>query len=467
MSFLTERGLGDHMLAPRDDISAIRQVHHPRFSLNLLRLAQFFNTTRVYAATEFRFTGHRQAIVLAEATTVRRLSTPGVSHVSTVIIFSGDISAINPLRHTAIQSTLRQWGQQLAAEWNQWLTRHSDNLIPTDGIEVRGLRTSRHEPAVVLPELWERWCEHFVDLSMCLVGAQLTWTRDIEHRAWVAYVELLIIQAWRTEVEGDLLGILFGSVRPGHRQQIVQELMIPLAQLADDLPLDIVSQCDESPVSHILSRTLTPYLQWSACLEELAGNNNPPSQQQYLDPRGIIDLAFFQPRTASKDEAITLEEEDEEGSDEEDGEETPEEGSYNEHNEGEQSEEEEEEEEEEEDQLEEEEESEWETLGEEADRAEPYKEDPEAARRREEIAAGKQPLEFVSEVDLSIPNDPTKDPEPPKGDYGDLGAGTSSAPARRRRSRCPSPSTSARPLVRARTNAGHRASSPFVLSPSP
>ncbi|GBG71555.1 hypothetical protein CBR_g8973 [Chara braunii] len=267
--------------------------------------------------------------------------------------------------------------------------------------------------------------------------------------------------------ERDLLRFLFGSVRPGHRQQIVQELTIPLVQLADDLPLDIVSQCDESPVPHVLSRTLTPYLQWSACLEELAGNNNPPSQQPYLDPQGIIDIAFFQPQTPSEDEAITLEEEeeeDEEAGDEEEEEETPEEGSYSEHSEGEQS---DEEEEEKEDQLEEEEESEWETLGEETDRAEPHEEDPEAVRRREEIAVGKQPLEFASGVDLPIPNDPAKDPEPPKNDDGDLATETSSAPARWRRSQSPSPSTSTRPPVRARTDAGHRASSLVLISSSP
>ncbi|GBG63039.1 hypothetical protein CBR_g34738 [Chara braunii] len=340
---------------------------------------------------------------------VRRLSAPGVSHVSTVVLFSSDISAISPLQHTAIWTSLREWGQQLAAKWNKWLTRRGDNLVPTDGIDVGGLRTSRHEPAVVLPEL-------------------LTWTRDIEHRAWIAYVELLIIQAWRTEAEGDLLGFLFGSVRPGHRQQIVQELTIPLAQLVDDLPLEIVSQ--------------------------------------------IIGLAFFQPRTASEDEGLTLEEEEEEGveeGDEEEEEETSEEeGSYNEYSEEESGGDEEEEEEEEEDQMEEEEECEWETLGEEADRAETQEEDPEAVRRREdETAAGKQPLEFVSGVDLSIPNDPAKDPEPPKNDDGDLAAETSSAPARRRRRRSPSPSTSARPPVRARTDTGHRALSPVLIPSSP
>ncbi|GBG89797.1 hypothetical protein CBR_g49648 [Chara braunii] len=153
MSFLTERALDDHMLAAHGDISAIRQVCHSRLSSDLLRLAQFFCTTGVYAAAEFHFTSHRQAIVLAEALAVRRLSASGVSHVSTVVIFSGDISAINPLRHTAIRTSLREWGQQLATEWNQWLTCHDDNLVPADDIDVGGLQTSRHEPAVMLREL--------------------------------------------------------------------------------------------------------------------------------------------------------------------------------------------------------------------------------------------------------------------------------------------------------------------------
>ncbi|GBG81844.1 hypothetical protein CBR_g34026 [Chara braunii] len=349
MSFLTERALSDHMLAPRRDISAIRQVYHLRPSPDLLRLVQFFSTTGVYVAAEFRFTGHRQAIVLAEATTVRRLSAPGVSHVSTIAIFSDDISAMNPLRHTAIRTSLTEWGQQLATEWNQWLTRRDDNLVPTDDIHVGGLRTSWHEPTV-----------------------------------------------------------------------IVQELTIPLAQLVDDLPLNIVSQCDESPVSHVLLRTLTPYLQSSACLEEKGGNSNPPSQREYLDPRRIINLAFFQPRTASEDEGLTLEEEEEENVEEgaeEEEEKTPEEGSYNEHTEGEQSEEEEEEGEEDEEQKE----SEWEDLGEEVDHTEVQEEDPEAvARRREEIVAGKQPLEYASGTNLPTLDDPTKDPEPPKPEDGTL-----------------------------------------------
>ncbi|GBG59326.1 hypothetical protein CBR_g32338 [Chara braunii] len=393
------------IVVPPGPNSSIRQVRHPRFNLDLLRLAQFFCTSGVYAAAEFRFAGSPQAVVLAEAVAVHRRSAPGISHVSTVVGFSGNIST------------------------------------------------------------WRRWRKHFIDLSVCLIGVRITWTKDEEHHEWFEYLELMIVQAWRTDVEGDLLGFLFGSVRPSHRQPITLELTVPLAQLADDLPLEIVSQSDESPVPHVLTRTLTPYLQWSACLEEPGTGRNPSSQRDYLDPREIIDLAFFQNRATSEDEEIEIEEEsveEEEAAEEDEEEETSEEGSYSEHSEGEQSEDEEEEKE-----LELEE---WEISAEELERTEAEQaEDPEAARKRDEIAAEKRQLEFASTANLPLPitDDPARDPEPPKPEDGDPTAETSSAPARRRRSRSPSPSASDRPSVRARTDAGHRASFPVVIPPSP
>ncbi|GBG80274.1 hypothetical protein CBR_g30641 [Chara braunii] len=311
---------------------------------------------------------------------------------------------------------------------------------------------------------------------------RLTWTRDEEHRAWIEYLELLIIQAWRTEVEGDLIGFLFESV-PDHRQLIVQELTVSLAQLVDDLPLDIVSQSDESPVPHVLTRTLTPggagkrpqpaivqelsgqhawrsreaaatrhraETQWSTCLEESGSGRNPPSQREYLDPQEIVDLAFFQDRTVSEDEELAIEkdaEKEQEGAEEEEEEEeTPEKGSYSEHSEGEQSEEEKEEEEDEQEEELELEESEWEISAEEGERTDTQAEDPKAVRKRKEIAAGKRQLEFASGANLPTTDDPAKDPEAPKPEDGDPAAETSSAPARRQRSRSPSPSTSDRPL---------------------
>ncbi|GBG62239.1 hypothetical protein CBR_g29846 [Chara braunii] len=237
----------------------------------------------------------------------------------------------------------------------------------------------------------------------------VTWTRTDEHPPCIEYLELLIIQAWKTDVEGDLLGFLFGSLWLGHRHPITQELVIPLEQLVDDLSLDIVSQFDDSPAPHVITWTLAPYLQWTACLEEPGSDSTLPSWQEYLKPYGIIDHAFYpkEPETLEGGEEVTEEEGDAD-------EETSEEGSYSEYSEGnsEQSEEDEEEVEEEEDE-EEEAESEWEDLPEEAARTGTEAEDPEAARRREEIAAGKNQLEITSGASLCINDDPTRDPEPP------------------------------------------------------
>ncbi|GBG72715.1 hypothetical protein CBR_g12283 [Chara braunii] len=180
---------------------------------------------------------------------------------------------------------------------------------------------------------------------------------------------------------------------------------------------------DESPVPHVLSRRLTSYLQWSACLEDRTGGGSYPSRAEYLDPQGIIDVLFFSPQTVVEERAVAEEAEVEDESEEETSEEEESYSEYNEEDPG---------EEEDEDQLEEEEESEWETLGEEADCAEAQEEDPEAAaRQREEIMAGKQPLEYKSGADLPILNDPTRDLKPPKNDDGDSTAETSSPPARK------------------------------------
>ncbi|GBG89402.1 hypothetical protein CBR_g49192 [Chara braunii] len=132
-------------------------------------------------------------------------------------------------------------------------------------------------------------------------------------------MELLFIQAWRTNVEGELLAFLFGTVRTGHQELIAQELTIPVAQLADDLPLDIISQDDEHPIPHVLSRMLTPYFQWSACVEG-AAERIPPSQQQHFDARTVCDPAFFRHPTAEQLAAIREEEEEEESTESDEGE---------------------------------------------------------------------------------------------------------------------------------------------------
>ncbi|GBG70471.1 hypothetical protein CBR_g6600 [Chara braunii] len=201
----------------------------------------------------------------------------------------------------------------------------------------------------------------------------------------------------------------------GRRQLIVQKLIAPIVQLADDLSPDIYSQSDDSPAPYIFERSLNPYLQWTACLEKPRDEDTLPSRQEYLKPYDIIPHAFY-PRA----EEVVIDDDDEEDEDEE----TSEEGSYSEHSEGELSEGEEEEEETG---------SEWEALPEEATRTGTEADDPEAARKREEIATGKRQLEFASQASLRIGNDPTRDPEPPKPEDGDPATATSST-ARRRRS---------------------------------
>ncbi|GBG89064.1 hypothetical protein CBR_g48775 [Chara braunii] len=218
--------------------------------------------------------------------------------------------------------------------------------------------------------------------------------------------------------------------REGLTKQIVRELMIPLAQLVDDLPVNIISRSDNSPAPHVLERTLKSYLQWTACSEELGSSSHRPSSREHLDPLEVIDLCF---REEADEEEEEEEEEDEQKS---------EEGSYSEHSEGEPSEEEEEKKEEEEEEEEEggDNELEWESQGEEPDRTE---EDPEAAaRRKEEIEAGKRPTEDAGTTDPSILNDPYRDPEPPKPEDGDPAATTASATTTRQRSRSRSPSPS-------------------------
>ncbi|GBG61542.1 hypothetical protein CBR_g22339 [Chara braunii] len=260
---------------------------------------------------------------------------------------------------------------------------------------------------------------------------EVTWTLTSEHPAWIENLELLIIQAWRTNVEGDLLGFLFGSV---------------LMQLADDLSPDIFSQSDDSPAPYILERSLDPYLQWTGCLEEPRDEDTLPSRQEYLKPYNIIPHAFY-----PKAEEVVIDDDAED-----DDEETSEEGSYSEYSEGELSEEE----------KEEETGSEWEALPEKAARTGMEAEDPEAARKREEIATGKRQLELASGASLHIGDDPTRDPEPPKPEDCDSAAATPSV-ARRRRSRSPSSSSPTRPPVRPCTDAGDRPSSSNVIPPSP
>ncbi|GBG71405.1 hypothetical protein CBR_g8825 [Chara braunii] len=165
-------------------------------------------------------------------------------------------------------------------------------------------------------------------------------------------------------------------------------------------------------------------------------------------------------REAEEESAEAEEEEEKEEAKEETSEE--EEEAYSEHSEGEPSEEEDKDDDEE---------------GENGDDQEPThddelgwvlgldrREDPEAAaQRKKEVAEGKRPA-----ID-SASSDPSKDPEPPNPEHGDLAATTSSAATTRRRprSRSPSPSAFARPPIRQRVNEGLRPLSPIHIPLSP
>ncbi|GBG69406.1 hypothetical protein CBR_g4100 [Chara braunii] len=182
--------------------------------------------------------------------------------------------------------------------------------------------------------------------------------------------------------------------------------------------------------------------EWTSCLEEPRDEDTLPSRQEYLKSYEIIPYAFY-PRA----EEVVINDDDEE---EDNDEETSEEGSYSEHSEGELSEEEQEEE----------------GTGSECEAPPEEAEDPEAARRREEIASRTRQLEFASKASLRIDSGPTRDPEPPRPEDGDPAAATSST-ARRRRRRSPSSSSPTRPPVRPRTNAGDRPSTSDAASLTP
>ncbi|GBG75099.1 hypothetical protein CBR_g19612 [Chara braunii] len=101
-------------------------------------------------------------------------------------------------------------------------------------------------------------------------------------------VELLVIQAWRTDMEGELVGILFGLVGIDHLVSITDELLVFLAQLLDDLPLGIIAQCHQCPAHNTLERALTPQLLWTPCSETYGENRYYPSISKYLESVEVI-----------------------------------------------------------------------------------------------------------------------------------------------------------------------------------
>ncbi|GBG73583.1 hypothetical protein CBR_g16925 [Chara braunii] len=124
------------------------------------------------------------------------------------------------------------------------------------------------------------------------------------------------IRVYSDTFHGHAQHIEWTLVRPGCRRLLTQELTVPIAQLADDLDVSIVSQADPRLVPHVTSRTLSPYLQWSTCMEGFPWRI-PPSRLDYLDPRDIVDPAFYRPSYEDELEEIIREELAEESSEEE------------------------------------------------------------------------------------------------------------------------------------------------------
>ncbi|GBG88059.1 hypothetical protein CBR_g46428 [Chara braunii] len=245
------------------------------------------------------------------------------------------------------------------------------------------------------------------------------------------------------------------AVRPSCRRLLTQELTVPIAQLADHLDVSIVSQVDPRLVPHVTSHTLSPYLQWSACVEGFP-SRIPPSRLDYLDPRDIVDPAFYRPPCEDELEEIIREEIAKESSEEEEENLNDDEGEPAQHQGG------------DEDKLLQ---TESEEEAEEEDSAQGSGDDNDEEQANEDAQ-----LEIATVADLPISNDPTLDPEPPQPDDGHVAQVAwpsarrpPSPPRRRRRSRSPSASLSlaARPPLRARRDEADRPSSSGSLSPPP
>ncbi|GBG70157.1 hypothetical protein CBR_g6288 [Chara braunii] len=338
MSFATEQVIGARLLTPRGRINVIRQMQRPHLCSDLLRFAAFFSTTTIYAAAEFRFTEEATTQVLAEISAFRRLSPPGISHITVVVVFTGDITAIPPAIHSDIYRTLRTWAEEVRTAWTNLLARRGDTDVPAHDTDLQ-LRSSRSSPAIsaraptlsyhvkensaplLSEDKWDAWWEDYVELAFCLLEIEFRWSEAAPFGQGPEHpkdsVEFLIIQARRTVEQGDMLGIVFEKVEGGNLTLITDELLVFLTQLVDDLPLDILSRSDEQPGTHVLSRTLEPHLVWSTCTEIDEDNCLFPSQALYLEIN-VTDLTFWDPiarRNAAQDEEIggAEEEEEEEG----------------------------------------------------------------------------------------------------------------------------------------------------------
>ncbi|GBG89254.1 hypothetical protein CBR_g48961 [Chara braunii] len=230
-------------------------------------------------------------------------------------------------------------------------------------------------------EKWDDWWEMYAELAFCLLEVGFRWSEPAPYGEGLELpddeVELLIVQAWRTATEGDLLGILFGKVGDGNLALITSQLLVFLTHLVDDLPLDILLRCDNQLGTHVLSRTLEPRLLWSTCTELDDDNCVYPSQALFLEI-DVTDLTLWD-FIVRRGNGRQGEEESEDDDEEEESREDRDDPDYVQG---------EEEEDEEGEPAEEET-----VVGEPSQRFDPSKEDEEAeARKRLEKAEGKRPI---------------------------------------------------------------------------
>ncbi|GBG88361.1 hypothetical protein CBR_g47059 [Chara braunii] len=183
------------------------------------------------------------------------------------------------------------------------------------------------------------WWNEYATLSFCLLEVVFHWAeptdKDEEDEIPDDKVE-----TWIIDTAGELLGLLFGKVRADHMEPITNEVMVFLAQLLDDLPLDIISRCDERPAVATLTHTFVPHLLWSTCTELDGDNCYCPSSGHYLAIE-VTDLTLWDPiirRVEVEGVADDAEEEREEESEEEEKEDSEVETDDTDHHESEESE---------------------------------------------------------------------------------------------------------------------------------
>ncbi|GBG68786.1 hypothetical protein CBR_g3326 [Chara braunii] len=269
---------------------------------------------------------------------------------------------------------------------------------------------------------WAEWWHAYVALSLCLLEMVFHWAeptdKEEEDEVPNDEMKLLIVQAWRMDTEGELLGILFGKVRDGHLEPITSKVLVFPSQLLDDLPLEILSRCDERSAPATLPRTLASQLLWSTCTELDGDNIYLPSSSDYL-VIDVTDITLWDPiirraEVGAEEEVDEEKEEREDPNKEEESEASSDDPDYHES---------------------EEDGSEESGLDESGSCGERSKEEDEAAAKRgQERAEWKRPVQD-SDVWL-LQDDPAHRPEPPQEVSGEDGVATmEGSGSRRSRSR--------------------------------